>query len=166
LCIPLHGATVIARAISLLGPRVDVRFSMIGQGPERALTEATVGADDRVRWVDWLPRGDARPLADLILKLAQNPDEVAEARRRTRKLAEGFTPFMTTSALHDRLSKLHSETIASPELYLYQMTSRSRAMRVSSRSGSSPESARVHSRQCHEMQGSLRKCMSTVPGAS
>jgi glycosyltransferase involved in cell wall biosynthesis len=54
--IPLHGATVLARGISLLDPEVDVRFTMIGLGPERALAEATIGQDDRVRWVDWLSR--------------------------------------------------------------------------------------------------------------
>jgi len=54
--IPLHGATVIARAFSLLDRRIDVRLSMIGRGPERALAEAIVGPDQRVRWVDWLPR--------------------------------------------------------------------------------------------------------------
>src|SRR5919112_5698091 len=53
--IPLHGATVIARAVSLLDRRVDVQLSMIGSGPERALAEALVGSDDRVRWVGWLP---------------------------------------------------------------------------------------------------------------
>jgi glycosyltransferase involved in cell wall biosynthesis len=54
--LPLHGATVIAQAISLLDHQVDVRFSMIGRGPERALAEAITGPDDRVRWVDWLSR--------------------------------------------------------------------------------------------------------------
>jgi glycosyltransferase involved in cell wall biosynthesis len=52
-----------------------------------------------------VPRGDARALADLIVRFAEQPDTVAAARRRTRELAKGFTPFMTVAALHDRLAE-------------------------------------------------------------
>jgi glycosyltransferase involved in cell wall biosynthesis len=56
--IPLHGTTVIARAIALIDRRVEVRFTMVGHGPDRARVEQIVGQDERVTWIDWLPAED------------------------------------------------------------------------------------------------------------
>lgn len=50
--VPLHGAVVIARAVTLLDPRCDVRITMIGTGPDRAAARRVAGGDPRVRWVD------------------------------------------------------------------------------------------------------------------
>jgi len=64
--IPLHGTPVIARAIALLEGRTNLRFTMIGRGPERALVEQIVVPDERVNWIDWLSP------EDLAAELAQH----------------------------------------------------------------------------------------------
>ena len=61
---PLHGVTVIAQAIALVGTDVDIRFTMVGHGPDRARAQELIGHDDRVTWIDWLaPEALARQLA-------------------------------------------------------------------------------------------------------
>lgn len=53
---PLQGAPTIGRAIRLLADH-DIRWTMIGQGQERAATEAEAG-DATVRWLDWVDADD------------------------------------------------------------------------------------------------------------
>lgn len=165
---PLHGAAVIAQAIALLDRRVEVRFTMIGHGPDAAVARDIVGRDDRVRWVEWVPpetlarelaqhhvclgifgvtdkaarvvpnklfqgvasgcaivtgdtapqarvfgsaailvpRGDPAALAAVLTELAERPERVASARRRSARLATSFTPFETVEPLHRQLAAL------------------------------------------------------------
>jgi glycosyltransferase involved in cell wall biosynthesis len=162
---PLHGAVVIARAIALVTPRVDVRITMVGRGPELAHAQRIAGRDRRVRWVDWIepsalpgefarhqvclgifgttgkaarvvptkvyqgaaagcaivtgdgpaqrralgasaftvPSGDPQALANVLTFLADHPDMVSAARRRTASVAVRYTPYRAVEPLHDRL---------------------------------------------------------------
>ena len=57
---PLQGATIIARAILLMRDRVDLRWTLIGKGQDRAGAETIVGSTENVRWIDWLDEADLR----------------------------------------------------------------------------------------------------------
>jgi glycosyltransferase involved in cell wall biosynthesis len=51
---PLHGAPVIGEAIARLADDDRLSFTMIGDGQERAASEAAAGGSARVRWLDWV----------------------------------------------------------------------------------------------------------------
>ncbi|MEO6880689.1 MAG: glycosyltransferase [Mycobacteriaceae bacterium] len=53
---PLHGTTVVARALRLVAERgVDVQVLMVGHGQDHAAALALVGDNPRVRWESWVP---------------------------------------------------------------------------------------------------------------
>lgn len=59
---PLQGAPTIGEALGRLGD-LPVEVTIVGTGQDHAATRAAVGADPRVRWVDWVP---AAELPDLV----------------------------------------------------------------------------------------------------
>lgn len=61
---PLQGAPIVGEAIDLLAERdLAVRFTMVGMGQERDLTQRLAAANHRVRWIDWV---SAERLPDLV----------------------------------------------------------------------------------------------------
>jgi len=70
--LPVHGIDVIVRAAARLSDRRDIRFTLVGRGPERARIEELIGRAeaaniDLLDWIPWdeLPRRIAR--ADVCL---------------------------------------------------------------------------------------------------
>lgn len=53
---PLQGTTFIGQAIAALAHRDDIRWTLIGDGQDRAEAEATIGSNSSVTWIDWLDR--------------------------------------------------------------------------------------------------------------
>lgn len=54
---PLQGTPAIGRALGAL-EGADIAVTMVGDGQERAATEAAAAGNDAVTWIDWVPAPD------------------------------------------------------------------------------------------------------------
>jgi glycosyltransferase involved in cell wall biosynthesis len=54
---PLQGTPVIGEAIALLRDEPGIDFTLVGRGQDYEQTRAWAAANERVRWVDWVPPG-------------------------------------------------------------------------------------------------------------
>lgn len=55
---PLHGTTVIAEALTLLGDETRVEATIVGRGQDHEVARRIIGSHERVRWIDWVESAD------------------------------------------------------------------------------------------------------------
>jgi glycosyltransferase involved in cell wall biosynthesis len=117
--IPNHGVSYIAEAARKLSVESDIRFRMVGEGPEQEQIQAFASDAglDNIQFIDWLPRQELVDIinqSNLVLGVFGTTNQVNLTNNN--KVMEGFA--LEKPVLSARSPVLHPEIIHRENIYL------------------------------------------------